>query len=181
MRIIAGELGGRIFAAPKGHRTHPMSDRVRGGLFNTLGDLGGLCVLDGFAGSGALSFEAVSRGAVSAVAIESDRLAQQTISENIPALGLAAQVKLIKASAGAWLQTNPGAKFDIVLCDPPYDDVQPQLLLRLAARVRQGGIIVLSLPPRPRQSVALPALTYRLETTKSYGDAELTFYRRTAQ
>src|ERR1700756_1715958 len=103
MRIIAGRLGGRRFASPRGHRTHPMSDKMRGALFNSLGELAGLSVLDAFAGSGALAFEAVSRGAKGAVAIDLDRSAQQAIAANITALGLQDQVKLVRASAGAWL------------------------------------------------------------------------------
>src|SRR5438445_6894886 len=106
MRIIAGRLGGRQFASPRGHRTHPMSDKMRGALFNALGDLSGLTVLDAFAGSGALAFEAVSRGAQHVVAIDVDKSAQRTIAKNITALGLADRVKLVRASAGAWLTTT---------------------------------------------------------------------------
>jgi 16S rRNA (guanine(966)-N(2))-methyltransferase RsmD len=76
MRIIAGTLGGRTFESPHGRRTHPMSDKVRGSLFNTLGDIDGLTILDAFAGSGALAFEAISRGAEHVLAIEIDNRAQ---------------------------------------------------------------------------------------------------------
>ena len=60
MRVISGKFGGQLFDAPKGHRTHPMSEKVRGALFSVLGDISGLTVLDAFAGSGALSIEAIS-------------------------------------------------------------------------------------------------------------------------
>ena len=175
MRIIAGQLGGRQFSAPHGHRTRPMSDKVRGALFNSLGDVNGLTVLDAFAGSGALAFEAISRGALKAVAIDSDRSAQMTIAVNIKQLGLEKQVKLIKAGAGAWLSTS-AKQFDIVLCDPPYDDPQPNLLLRLAERVNPGGVIVFSLPPK--MEVQLPSKD-ELLSEKAYGDASLRFYRKT--
>ena len=66
MRIIAGSLGGRVFKAPSGHRTHPMSEKIRGAIFNALGDISDLTVLDAFTGSGALCFEAVSRGVANA-------------------------------------------------------------------------------------------------------------------
>lgn len=176
MRVIAGSLGGRSFAAPHGRSTHPMSERVRGALFNVLGDMQDVRVLDAFAGSGALSFEAASRGAGQIIAIEVDRAAQKTIEENIATLALASKVKLIKASAGAWLRTNPDAKFDVVLCDPPYDNVQQNLLVELGQRVASGGVIVLSLPPKA--TIALPTGDFELLTTKNYGDAQLLFFVR---
>jgi 16S rRNA (guanine966-N2)-methyltransferase len=177
MRIIAGHLGGRQFASPRGHRTHPMSDKVRGALFNTLGDIEGLGVLDAFAGSGALGYEAVSRGAAQALAIENDQSAQQAIAANIILLGLPSQLKLITASANAWLSTT-NEEFDIVLCDPPYDDPQLKLLERLAGRAKPTGLVVFSLPPTVRLS--LPADKYELLAAKDYGDARLSFYRRLA-
>ena len=148
---------------------------MRGALFNMLGDIEGLSVLDAFAGSGALGFEAISRGAKSALLIDSDRSAQKTIDQNSKQLGMANSVKLIKASANAWLGTNQDTLFDIVLCDPPYHDLQPNLLARLAACVKPGGLFVLSWPgsePLPE----LPGL--QLLQGRSYGDGQLGFYRR---
>lgn len=175
MRIIAGRLGGRLFDSPSGHRTHPMSDKARGALFNVLGDIEGLTVLDAFAGSGALSFEAISRGAAHALATEIDKPAQRIIEQNVQALGLKEHVKLVKASAGAWLQTNPDATFDLVLCDPPYDDLQPNLLSRLAERVGTSGLFVLSWPGNldPPEFTNLSQVEQR-----SYGDIQLIFYRK---
>jgi len=175
MRVIAGTLGGRTFSSPHGHRTHPMSDKIRGALFNALGDLSGLTVLDAFAGSGALSFEAISRGARSALAIESDRLAQRTIAENCKALGVQRTVKLIKASANAWLQTSDHQQFDVVLLDPPYDDLQEALLQRLTATVKSDGILAVSWPgdqPAPQFE------NFAVIKERVYGDAQLIFYRR---
>lgn len=151
-----------------------MSDKVRGALFNALGDIGGLSVLDAFAGSGALAYEALSRGAVRALAIDSDQNAQQTILDNIKSLGLANQAHLIKASAGAWLSTTDET-FDIVTCDPPYDDPQLKLLERLAGRAKPGGLVVFSLPPAVKCD--LPD-DYEPLATKTYGDARLVFFRR---
>jgi 16S rRNA (guanine966-N2)-methyltransferase len=176
MRIIAGRLGGRQFASPRGHRTHPMSDKGRGALFNALGDIDGLSVLDAFAGSGALGFEAISRGAGHVAAIERDRQAQQTIAANIQALGLQNSVKLIKANAAGWLKTAADT-FDLILLDPPFEDLQPNLLMRLAGRTRAGGIAVLSLPPQAE--IDLPSDRFQLLTTKAYGDNQLVFYRKT--
>jgi 16S rRNA (guanine966-N2)-methyltransferase len=175
MRVIAGRLGGRLFDSPHTFRTHPMSDKARGALFNILGDIGGFYVLDAFGGTGALSFEAVSRGAKDALVIESDRPAQKIIEQNIRSLGVEGEVKLVKASAGAWLQTNYDDMFDLVLCDPPHNDLQPNLLVRLSKRVQPGGLLVLSWPGN--QDV--PSFEqFDLAEQRSYGDMQLAFYRR---
>ena len=176
MRIVAGALKGRVFSSPNNQRTHPMSDKVRGALFNMLGDLSGLRVLDAFAGTGALSFEAISRGAIQAVAIEMDTSAQRVIADNIRSLGLRARIKLIKANAAAWLQTSsPADTYDIVLCDPPYHDLQTNVLLRLTGRVRPGGLFVLSWPTSV-QVADFDGL--ELLEQRTHGDATLVFYRQ---
>ncbi len=174
MRVIAGTLGGRVFDSPHAEKTHPMGDKIRGALFNILGDIEGLSILDAFAGSGALSFEAVSRGAATAIAIECDRLAQATIARNITTLGLADKVKLIKATANAWLETS-NQTFDIVLLDPPYNDRQEALIARLAARVSAEGTVVISWPG----DVEAPEIAgFGCIVKRSYGDAQLLFYQR---
>ena len=175
MRVIAGRLGGRLFDSPHTHRTHPMSDKARGALFNVLGDIGGMTVLDAFAGTGALCFEAVSRGAASALAVESDKVAQRTIAENIELLQLGEQVSLVRAPAGPWMYRNAQLKFDLVLCDPPYNDPQFHTLDRLAKRVNPGGLLVLSWPT----SEDLPVFAGLEQVEqRSYGDMQLAFYRR---
>lgn len=177
MRIIAGRLGGRSFDAPNGFKTHPMSDKARGALFNSLGDIEGLTVLDAFAGSGAISLEAVSRGAKSALAIDNDRQAQKVLALNIQKLGLEKEVKPITASTNAWLSTNEDALFDLVIADPPYNDLQINLLKRLPKHVEFGGIFVLSWPT----GEPLPELNgLELIQERNYGDMILAFYRRIA-
>jgi len=174
MRIIAGALKGRQFASPRGHRTHPMSDKMRGALFNALGDIGGLTILDAFAGSGALGFEAVSRGAAQATAIERDRHALQAIESNILNLGLKKEIKLVKAPANSWLSTTD-RQFDVILCDPPYDSPQIMLLKKLAERAKPAGITVFSLPPGLEFQ---PGGNFEQVLSKNYGDSQLVFYRR---
>src|SRR5665213_1700520 len=131
MRVIAGELKGQQFQAPHGHKTHPMSDKMRGALFNILGDIEGLTFLDAFAGSGGLSFEAVSRGAASVVALEKEGAAQTTIDRNIKDLHLHKAVHLSRANAAGWSIHNMESEYDILLLDPPYDDLQLNLLQSL--------------------------------------------------
>jgi 16S rRNA (guanine966-N2)-methyltransferase len=175
MRIISGKLGGRSFKSPPGHRTHPMSDKARGALFSALGDISGLTVLDAFAGSGALSFEAVSRGATHAQAIDSDKNAQKTIADNIDTLDLTSSIKLIRANVSAWSDSNPDHQFDLVLCDPPYDYLQPNLLQKLVRHVEPTGMFVLSWP----KGEAIPVFPgLNLLKASPQGDAVLVFYRR---
>lgn len=153
-----------------------MSEKMRGAVFNALGDVEGMTVFDPFAGSGALSFEAISRGAANAIAVDIDKSAVKAIADNTAALGIRNQVKTIRANASGWLETQPGKYFDIVLLDPPYDAVNVDLLEKLAGRASMGGIIVISLPPK--SDFQLPSPIYQLLTTNSYGDAQLVFYRR---
>ena len=177
MRIIAGKLGGRNFASSTGFKTHPMSEKARGALFNALGDITGLVVADVFAGTGAIGFEAISRGAASVVLIDSDRFAQKTIKANIETLGLEDQASIIPAHAKSWLNRNK-VLYDIVICDPPYNDISERLIELIAVKsVKPGGILVLSLPPKTR---IILEKHFDTAQSKSYGDATLTFYRRNA-
>ncbi|HEX5744532.1 MAG TPA: RsmD family RNA methyltransferase [Candidatus Saccharimonadales bacterium] len=175
MRVIAGRFGGRTFASPHGHRTHPMSEKARGGIFGVLGDIKGLTVLDAFAGSGALSFEAISRGASEALAIEVDRKAHRTITENIETLGIKDRVKAVRAFANAWSTRHQSQRFDLVLADPPYDDVPYRDLKILPRHLKDTGTLVLSWPggEEPLKFDGLQVVQ-----TKNYGDAQLVFYQK---
>lgn len=119
MRIIAGRWRGRSIEAPPGQATRPTADRVRETLFSMLvsrlGSFEGLRIADLFAGSGALGFEALSRGAATATFVESDAKAAAIIRRNSDKLG--ASWKLIEGSALALPRTEP---FDLIFADPPY-------------------------------------------------------------
>ena len=174
MRVVSGSLGGRYFESPRGHRNHPMSDKVRGALFNMLGDVTGLVVADLYSGSGAIAIEAVSRGASKVVAIEADKVAYAAITKNIDTLALGEQISAHKMYVHSWLnRTNE--TFDIVIADPPYDDLQYKTLDKLHEVVKPGGILVYSLPPTAR--LVLPHSCQELNK-KSYGDATLVFFRK---
>lgn len=175
MRIIAGTLGGRNFEAPNGHRTHPMSEKVRGALFNKLGSIDGLTVLDAFSGSGAISFEAISRGAKRCTAIEADRHACSNILKNVEKLQIeTAKIKVTRANASGWSSNNPDQQFDIVVCDPPFDSLQLSLIDKLTRHVKNNGLYVLNWPGR----LKIPELSgLQIVQNKSYGDTQLVFYR----
>ena len=177
MRVIAGRLKGRQFQAPKGHRTHPMSEKIRGAIFNSLGDIAGLTVLDAYGGSGALSFEAISRGAINALALDVDKAAHRCIQSNADDLQLGNKLKAIRVNASAWSSNNTGAHFDIVLLDPPHDDLRRDVLAKISQHAKPKGIMVLSWPGTEK----VPAFSdFEEVSVKDYGDAQLVFYRRIA-
>lgn len=121
-RIIGGVAGGRRLAVPS-RGTRPTTDRVRESLFNILTarlDLAGLAVLDLYAGSGALGLEALSRGAATAVFVESDPRSAAVLARNIDTLGLPGAT-LRRAAAGAVVAAGSPTAVDLVLADPPYE------------------------------------------------------------
>lgn len=141
MRIIAGRFGGRRLVAPKGRATRPTSDRVREAIFSALGELGGARVLDLYAGTGALGIEALSRGAERAVFVESARPALAALRENLGALGLGSDARVLATSvaraAGELAGEGP---FDVVFLDPPYADLA-DATAALAALVGREGLL----------------------------------------
>jgi len=140
VRIIGGEHRGRRIAVPDRPGLRPTPDRVRETLFNWLGQhLDGLACLDLFAGSGALGFEAASRGAARVVMVENDREAFRAIEESRKTIGFGA-VELIYGDAFAYLAQSDGV-FDVVFLDPPFRQnalaaALERLPRRLAARAR---------------------------------------------
>jgi len=108
MRIVAGERGGRRISAPRGAVTRPTSDRVREALFSILGDLGGVEVLDAFAGSGALGLEALSRGAATATFWETSTAALRALRGNIEALGFGDRTTVLFDSVAEMRAATPG-------------------------------------------------------------------------
>ena len=173
MRIIAGRYGSRIIRAPRGYRTHPMGERMRSALFNSLGDLTDKVVWDAFAGSGSLAIEAVSRGAAEAIATESDGRSYQVLKANVEKLN-AYNVKAIKASCSGWGHNNVDKKFDIIFCDPPYNDLQLSTVFALKSHLKPNGLMVLSYPGREQTPDATGVVVV---DNRNYGDGALAYYR----
>lgn len=139
VRIIGGQYRRRLLEFPGSAGLRPTPDRVRETLFNWLGqDLPGWTCLDLFAGSGALGFEAASRGAARVVMIERDAQALAALERNRTTLG-ATRVEVLRADALAWLANNREA-FDLVFVDPPFDSgLAVQVLADLARHLKPGG------------------------------------------
>src|SRR4051812_1722483 len=139
VRIIAGTHRGQRIAAPKGRDTRPTSDRVRENAFNLIGPVDGAEVLDLFAGSGAMGLEALSRGAARATFVESDREACRVINANLDKLRLHATV-LCQDVVRAVAQDRD--RYDLVLCDPPYDYDPERIAPQLAHLLADDGVLV---------------------------------------
>lgn len=175
MRIIAGTLRGRNFDSPHSHKTHPMSEKMRGAMFNVLGEVDGMSVLDAYGGSGALAFEAISRGAESALIIEVEKHASNTIENNIFMLGLKDKVHLVRANSASWSERNFTTHFDLVLCDPPYDAIKQNQIVQLVNNIKKGGLLVLSVP---KSLTIFELADTEIALDKNYGDGKLVFYRK---
>jgi 16S rRNA (guanine966-N2)-methyltransferase len=122
MRIIAGELRGRVLKSTQTSMLRPTTDRVRESVFNILSariDFDGLAVLDLFAGTGALGIESLSRGAAHCDFVESDRKAVAVIRDNVTALGLAGRSRVVQRDVMKYLAESADA-YDLIFADPPY-------------------------------------------------------------
>jgi 16S rRNA (guanine966-N2)-methyltransferase len=176
IRIISGEYGGRKIEAPATKRTHPMSERARGALFNSISSrIPGADVLDAFAGTGALGLEALSRGAKTAIFIERDKIAQKVIAKNISSLGVESQAVLIRTTVNNWLETAEVNEYDLIFADPPYSDPQFSTVEKLLSLLKPGGLMILSHPGRGEELTKTGVVVV---DNRSYGNAFLTFYRR---
>lgn len=141
VRIIGGRWRGRHLTFPDRPGLRPTPDRVRETLFNWLGQrLDDLSCLDLFAGSGALGFEAASRGAATVVMIENDRQAITRLRANLVTLA-APGVRIIEAEALSWLEASP-TRFDLIFLDPPFSsDLLPRALQLAGQHLNPAGRI----------------------------------------
>lgn len=140
-RIVAGELGGRRITVPDGRTTRPTSERTREALFSSVEathDLASGPFLDLYAGSGAVALEAISRGAPSAVLVESARPALAAIERNVRDLGVGARVTVIAGRVEAQLARLAGLCVTTAFVDPPYDD-DSAALADLLGRLAEAG------------------------------------------
>ncbi len=134
LRIVAGKWRRRLLPVVDAPGLRPTSERIRETLFNWLAPrIDGARCLDLFAGSGALGFEAVSRGALQAVLVEQSRSAVKGMQASAELLqdGDLAELEIVQADALRFLQKSPGQQYDIVFLDPPYQDALLPELCRL--------------------------------------------------
>lgn len=180
MRVVAGKFGGRRLRAPPGGGTRPTAERVREALFNVLGtSVQDQCVLDCYAGSGALGIEALSRGARRVVFVDAAKAAIDTLRANLRMLGLEGSQQAVvvhRPIEAAARLLQPLGPFDLWLVDPPFAMVRDGTaaralsILHRARLLAPGGLVVLEYPsdqPEP----TIDGLECR--SIRPYGDTRL--------
>jgi 16S rRNA (guanine(966)-N(2))-methyltransferase RsmD len=175
MRVIAGRLKGRRLKAPAWDGLRPTSDKLRETLFNILAPrIDRARVLDGYAGTGAVGIEAISRGAAHVTFIEQDRRAVALIDENLTACGVEGGYTIHRGDVATVLPGLGARAFDLILLDPPYDTMTITAVLEASARaLADEGLVVLEHATRrlPEPSPALEPVRH----VKS-GDSTLTLF-----
>jgi len=176
VRIVAGSARGRRLVVPAGEGTRPTSDKVRGAVFNVLGQFfeGGR-VLDLYAGTGALALEALSRGFASATCVEADPRAAAVILENAAACGFADRLTVMRRRVVAALPTLAAAAHDLAFLDPPYAE-GPAGALALLDRVLRPGALVVAEHDRHAPLADRFGRLF-LEDRRAYGDTGISIYR----
>lgn len=180
MRIISGQLKGFFIAENKAPATHPMSEKLRGAIFNALGDIEGLRFLDACAGTGMVGFEALSRGAGAVDAVEKDDRAFKELSLNTRTLPkqYLERYRAFHYGIRQFFKKNNLPTYDVMVFDPPYNIVQTDHFDGTYKHLADGGVMIFSLPSNiepPR----LPGLTPMKQ--KKYGVAQLIYYKHSAR
>jgi 16S rRNA (guanine(966)-N(2))-methyltransferase RsmD len=178
MRIIAGEWRGRKLVTVPDRSVRPATDRVKGSIFNILQNrlaMPGAKVLDLFAGSGSLGFEALSRGAASCIFVESDRRALEKLHVNIGVLDCEDQCDVLADDAARFV-SRCAEHFDLIFADPPYayvglsalpDDILARQLLK------KDGFLIIEHPQRVRYA---PTSIYTIALERQFGNTKVTFF-----
>ena len=175
LRVIAGTLKGRRLAAPDWSGLRPTSDRMRETLFDVLGArVAGARVLDGFAGTGAIGIEAISRGAAHVTFADVHSRALELIGENLTRCDLTGGYTILRAELGAAGPPPFAAVFDLIVIDPPYDLDPSAALGALAPSLAAGG--VLALEHAKRRTAAPRVGRLRHTRTITAGDSAWSFY-----
>lgn len=180
MRVIAGRFKGRRLKAPSWDGLRPTSDKLRETLFNILAPrVDGARVLDGFAGTGAVGIEALSRGAAHVTFVERDRRAAALVAANLELCGQQQGYTIVCGDVAEVLRRLlDSTSFDVILLDPPYDFDSSAVTTTLEAageRVTANGLVVLERATRRMPHV--PSSLTHVRDVKS-GDSTLTILRR---
>lgn len=177
MRIIAGEYRGRKLLSPKGQAVRPTSDRVREAIFNILGDVKDCHFLDLFSGTGAISFEAISRGAGSATLVDKNL---RTARKNAELLGVDEKIVLKNIDISRFLNSATSKTYEIIFVDPPYDmavAIHLEVLSFAEKALATDGVLLFEHPKKCELSEQTG--TMQRTQIRLYGDTAISFYEHT--
>lgn len=175
-------MKGRRLAGPRTDAIRPTSDRLREALFNVLAHayddaVAGARVLDLFAGTGALSVEALSRGAAYALLVDEGAEARSLIRENIEALGLEGATRLFRRDATKLGPAGTNGRYDLLFCDPPYGrDLAPRAL----AAAAEGGWLLpgaLAIVEESAEAALVLPENFEMLERRAYGDTAVVIAR----
>ncbi len=179
MRIIAGQFKGRKIKPVPGTMTRPTADKVKGAIFNVLGEkVIDAKILDLFAGTGNLTLEALSRGACFGTMIEKSKAARQVILENVENMKVSESVRLLGIDSFSYLKQDNDEVFDLVFLDPPYNQgLVHKALVALAqpCRLSEHGVIVAE---TGSDEDIEPCYPFELRKVNQYGDSKIWYFQR---
>jgi 16S rRNA (guanine(966)-N(2))-methyltransferase RsmD len=180
MRVISGSAKGRKLKKVPGDSTRPIMDRVKENLFNILGSwVSGTRWLDLFAGTGQVGIEALSRGAVEVVFIDTVRAAIKTIDANLQHTKLTTGAEIVQTDAFTYLDRRGIRPFDVIYVAPPqykgiWREVMKVLDERPSTHLTPDGIVIVQIDPKEYEALDLKNLT--LYQQRRYGSTQLCFY-----
>lgn len=187
MRIIAGALGGRILKTVEGPGYRPATAKVREAVFSMLAARGvvwsGLRVLDLFAGSGSLSFEALSRGAQEACLVEREPKAVQCLTHNVETLDLADRCRVAEMDVLRFLRGRSYQPYDVIFADPPYGENRLVPTIKALMRggwLAQGGYLLAEIEGGLRFDAEAAHEELELETDRHYGQTRIILWHKTS-
>ncbi len=177
MRVITGIARGKRLRSLEGNDVRPTTDKVKEGIFSAIQfDIEGRRFLDMFAGSGQMGIEALSRGAESAVFIDSSPAAIKVCTENVSNCGFIDSAKIVKRDSIGYVSTT-SEKFDIAFLDPPYEaGLLPRALDAVVPKMSDYGIIICEHP----SDISLPENVggFAVHKVYRYGKINVTVYRK---
>ena len=179
MRVITGSAKGKRLKTPNGLQTRPTADRVKEAIFSVIQfQLQNARFLDLFAGSGQMGIEALSRGAISAVFVDSSKEAVKLVQDNLKATNFDQQARVFQLDYMSYLN-RCNETFDIIFLDPPYAEVFLETALKKISEIdilAECGIIICERPADKLQNLEIPGLSR--EKDYKYGKSWVTIYRK---
>ncbi len=179
LKLTGGEFKGRNIECPPGKDIRPTSSKTRQGIFNTLFSMGfepqGSVVLELFAGTGLISFEAISRGGRAAVLVDDSKNSLDVISRNAQKLMITDRVRLVKSDAISFIERNDLSNYDLVYLDPPYKYAgYGELLSKMLLKVPSHTIVIAESDRDITADIDVP---FDVLKTKKWGKANVFFFK----